>query len=306
MPGPTFSIVIPAHNESRDIGPTCDALLRLTHETEIIFVDDGSTDDTVEVLQRYLARPSMKLLRQPSNRGQGAARNAGVRAATGDVVVFLDADVLVPPDLLQRLSVHYEHGADYVEVHSDVANASSVYARFFYAQQQHLHDSKGAVGWSQAFSCRRPLAVQAGLFPETFPAVGEDGEFVRRLENVSSRRVVDKSIVVSHVVPDTMSEFWKQWHGRGIGVPFFRHDTQHVSWPRLLAERTAASLWSVLLIATVLPVIWRAGAIASLSTRGWRDLPAFTALTVLQTVAHRTGEWRAIVRLGLRHGSRAR
>lgn len=272
----------------------------------MVFVDDGSTDDTVAVLQKYLRRPSMRLLRLPANRGQGVARNAAVRAATGEVVVFVDADVLVPSDFLRRLSAHYEGGADYVEIESDIANLETACARFADARHRWLHGGDAPVGWSQAFSCRRELAIQAGLFPEAFPTVGEDGEFVRRLEKVTPRRVIDRSIVVSHVAPDSLDGFWRQWYGRGRAVPFFRHQTQRMGWPRLLAERLAATAWSVLRVVTVVPVLIEARALAARSTRGAADFLPFIALTLLHTLAHRTGEWTGLARLGRAAGGDAR
>ncbi len=301
-PPPAFSIIVPLHNESEDIGPTCEALLRLEPEPEMVFVDDGSTDDTVDVLQRYLRRPSMRLIRLPANRGQGVARNAAVRAAAGDVVVFVDADVLVPSDFLRRLSAHYEQGADYVEIASDIANLGTAYARFADARHQWLHGGDEPIGWSQAFSCRRELAIQAGLFPEAFPTVGEDGEFVRRLEKVSPRRAIDRSIVVSHVAPDSLRGFWRQWYGRGHAIPFFRHQTQHMGWLRLLAERLAATAWSVVRVVTVIPVVLEARALTARSARGGADFLPFFALSLLHTLAHRTGEWRGLIRLGIGGG----
>ena len=250
----TFTIVVPTYNKSRDIGVTCEALLQLTPEPEIIFVDDASTDDTADLIQRRLNRPSMKLIRQPSNRGQGAARNAGVRAATGEILVFVDADVLVPPDFLRRLSRHYERGVDYVAVEASVSNMKSVYARCFHAQHQHRYGEDKPVGWSQGFSCRRSLTLKTGLFTEAFPAVEEDGEFVERLSQETSRGVTDKTIVVRHTVPKTMHDFWGQWEGRGVALPLFRHKVHHVRRPFLIAERIAAGLWSLMLVLTIAPV----------------------------------------------------
>ncbi|MBI4887704.1 MAG: glycosyltransferase family 2 protein [Acidobacteria bacterium] len=302
----TFSIVVPAYNESGDIRATCEALLRLTPQPEVIVIDDGSTDDTAAIVRQYLTRPSVTLIQQPSNRGQGVARNVGVRAATGDVVVFVDADVRLPPDFLERLAPHYERGADYVEVTSDVSNTESVCARYIYAQQRQMHGDAASVGWSQAFSCRRALALDAGLFPEAFPTVGEDGEFVRRLERRSPRRTVDKSIVVSHTVPGTPGGFWRLWHGRGIALPFFRRQTQHVGWTRLVAGRLAATLWSLLRIVTVVPVVRDAALLAARSGRRWRDFPPFAALRLVQLVAYRSGEWRGLRRLWASRSAGAR
>ena len=295
----TFSIVIPTYNEASGIGRTCEALLTLTPEPEeIIFVDGASMDDTRRIIRTYLLRPSMQLLEERSKNGVASARNIGARAASGEVIVFLNADVRLPPDFLLRVSRHYEWGADYVAVESEVINTDSVYGRFLQAQHQYSFGGDRPVGWTEGFSCRRALALQAGLFAEALPgAGGEDGEFVERLSALTNRGVVDKTIVVPHVTPDTMVDFWHQWQGRGVAVPFLRHRVHHVSWPILVAERIAAGLWSLLLAVLAVPVLSRAVALSRQSDRRWSDLPPFVALSLLQPLAHRVGEWKGMLRL---------
>ena len=199
LPGtsPTFAVVVPAYNEATDIGATCKALLDLSPAPdEIVFVDDASTDDTADIIRRHLVRPSMHLVVQPTNRGPAAARNAAVAATTSEVIVFVDADVLLPPNFLARLALHYEHGADSVAVEAKVPTADAACERFFQAQHHYLYGDDRDVGWSQAFSCRRSLAVRAGLFAEELPVPGgEDGEFVQRLSTCTNRCVIDKTIV---------------------------------------------------------------------------------------------------------------
>lgn len=301
---PTFAVVVPIHNEAADIAPTCEALLALAPPAdEIIFVDDASTDESVPILRRYLVRPSIRLIVQPANRGPAAARNAGIMAATSEVMVFVDADVLLPPDFLARLSPHYEEGADCVAVEAtELSDTDNVYRRFLHAQHWRFYgsDPTRAPGWTQAFSCRRSLALSAGLFPEVLPGPGgEDGEFARRLSQQTAKRVVDRTIVVSHEAPSTMRDFWRQWRGRGVSVPFFRHRIDGVPWPLLIAERLAAAGWSLLFVVTIVPAAWRGVRLALLSTRRWSDVPAFTGLLILQLLAHRLGEWRGLVRLAL-------
>jgi glycosyltransferase involved in cell wall biosynthesis len=84
------SAVIPAYNYARFVGRAIDSVLAQTHrDIECIVVDDGSTDDTPDVLARYAGR--IHAIRQ-ENRGLSAARNAGIKAARGEVIALLDAD----------------------------------------------------------------------------------------------------------------------------------------------------------------------------------------------------------------------
>lgn len=85
----TISVVIPAFNEAERLPSTIRALQRLPGFGEVIVVDDGSTDQTAEVARRAGA----SVVRFPDNRGKGAALQAGVNAASGDVLVLLDADL---------------------------------------------------------------------------------------------------------------------------------------------------------------------------------------------------------------------
>jgi glycosyltransferase involved in cell wall biosynthesis len=89
------SVVIPAHNAARTIGETIDSVISQSYRTmEVIVVDDGSTDDTVAIVRRRMAdTPSLRLVTQ-TNQGVSAARNAGIRAARGAFIAFIDADDL--------------------------------------------------------------------------------------------------------------------------------------------------------------------------------------------------------------------
>ena len=89
---PFFSVVIPSYNRGAFIEATLDSVFAQEfRDFEVIVVDDGSTDDTLERLQLY--RERMTLLRQ-QNKGPGAARNLAVRHASGDYIAFLDSDDL--------------------------------------------------------------------------------------------------------------------------------------------------------------------------------------------------------------------
>ena len=94
-----ISVVLPAKNESGGLKGTLSALRSLLPEAEVIVVDDGSTDDTALVASQTGA----KVLNSPYSMGNGAAIKRGARAATGEVIVFMDADGQHDPAHIPRL-----------------------------------------------------------------------------------------------------------------------------------------------------------------------------------------------------------
>ncbi len=100
------SVVIPSYNYGRFIAQAIESVLAQTVAAhEIIVVDDGSKDDTIERLAGYSGR--VRLIEQP-NAGVGAARNTGARAATGDLIAFLDADDLWTPTKIEKQVHRFE------------------------------------------------------------------------------------------------------------------------------------------------------------------------------------------------------
>ncbi len=97
---PLVSAVIPVYNYARFVGRAIDSVLAQTHAPiECVVVDDGSSDETPQVLARYGGR--IRTLRQ-ENRGPSAARNAGIRAARGEYVALLDGDDAWKPEKIAR------------------------------------------------------------------------------------------------------------------------------------------------------------------------------------------------------------
>lgn len=108
-----LSIVIPAYNEAGRIGRSLAALEDFLGGTgtefEILVVDDGSTDDTIAVVER-LGLPGVRCIATSPNRGKGHAVRVGMLAATGRVRVMFDADASMPPSELPRLLAPIDAG----------------------------------------------------------------------------------------------------------------------------------------------------------------------------------------------------
>ena len=100
----TVSFVVIAYNEGRNIARTLHSIVAQEglKDFEIVVVNDGSRDNTLEVVQNVAAEhPQVRIVDQ-ANQGRGAARAAGVKAARGRYIAFIDADIVLPPDWLSR------------------------------------------------------------------------------------------------------------------------------------------------------------------------------------------------------------
>ena len=113
----THSIVIPAYNESARVGATLEKVFAYVHaqawNAEVIVVNDGSRDNTVEIVRAFAAtEPMLRLIENPGNRGKGYSVRNGMLHAKGEVVIFSDADLSSPIEEAAKLLKALEDGAD--------------------------------------------------------------------------------------------------------------------------------------------------------------------------------------------------
>jgi glycosyltransferase involved in cell wall biosynthesis len=116
-PGTTLSIVIPAYNESARIGNALTQVLECVRAhgwtAEVLVVNDGSKDDTGEIVRSFAARnPILRMIENPVNRGKGYSVRNGMLNATGDIMMFTDADLSSPMEETERLLAAIRDGAD--------------------------------------------------------------------------------------------------------------------------------------------------------------------------------------------------
>jgi len=114
---PTYSIVIPAFNEGTRLGPTLEKVLGYVHaqkwDAEIIVVNDGSRDNTADIVRSFAAKdPALRLVENPGNRGKGYSVRNGMLNARGQIVLFSDADLSSPIEEAPKLFQALEAGAD--------------------------------------------------------------------------------------------------------------------------------------------------------------------------------------------------
>ncbi len=114
---PAYSIIIPAYDESARIGATLATVLAYAEargwDAEVIAVDDGSRDNTVEIVRSYAqSNPRLRLLQNPGNRGKGYSVRNGMLHAQGEILLFSDADLSSPIGEAEKLFAALAAGAD--------------------------------------------------------------------------------------------------------------------------------------------------------------------------------------------------
>ncbi len=143
---PRISVVVPAFNEAEGITPLLARLLpvlRVHGKFEVLFVDDGSTDGTLEVLKRHCAEhPEVGYLSFSRNFGHQAALRAGLAHTRGECAISLDADLQHPPELIHELVARWEQGDEVVytirDDGPDVGWAKRTTSRVFYRTMRAL------------------------------------------------------------------------------------------------------------------------------------------------------------------------
>lgn len=132
------SVIITNYNYGLYVGDAIESVLRQTYrDIEIIVVDDGSSDDSLNVVAAY---PDVKLI-QTSHVGQGGAINAGFLASSGAIIFMLDADDVLEHTIIERVVESYSQNNTYVKFHYQLqvmdakgdtikSNNSGVYAAF--------------------------------------------------------------------------------------------------------------------------------------------------------------------------------
>ena len=113
----TLSIVLPAYNEAERIAASLDKVLQYARQrggsTQIIVVNDGSRDGTADIVRQYAQRqPRLRLIENPGNRGKGFSVRNGILHASGDVLLFSDADLSSPIQEADKLFAAIQAGAD--------------------------------------------------------------------------------------------------------------------------------------------------------------------------------------------------
>lgn len=277
------SVVVPVYNSSASLERLLLSLVRQTgnNDFEVVIVDDGSKDCPEKIVEKFKPQLSLKFLMHQRNRGPAAARNTGIKAALGDIIVFTDADCAPEPDWLQKMVAPF---AD-----KEVTGVKGIYktrqtdvwaqlAQLEFAERYELLESQSDIDFIDTYSgaYRRSDLLAVEGFSEDFVAAdNEDVDLAFRVKKLGGRFVFVNDAAVFHTHREGLLNYAKLKFRRGFWrmKVYFNHPEKAIK-----DSYTPASLKAQLLLAILLPL-----AIFSKSFRfWWRTAWFFSCMPMLR------------------------
>lgn len=198
-----ISVIVPVYNGA-DVLPSCLKSVRNSSFTnfECIVVDDGSADNSAEVALEYGAR----VISTGRNRGPAHARNVAARVARGEIILFLDADVCISHQGMERIFAAFADDSELTAVigsYDDSPEAPDFLSRYRNLLHCYTHrhgKRRASTFWSGCGAIRRQAFLEQGGFDETYerPSI-EDIELGYRLSRAGKKLILDPEIMVKHL-----------------------------------------------------------------------------------------------------------
>lgn len=272
---PPVSVLVPAYNEGENAEETLTHALALDYpEFEVIAINDGSTDDTGEVLERLAARhPRLRVVHLAENQGKAMALQAGSLLARHEILVCIDGDALLDPHAVHWLVRHFVESPEVAAVTGNprIRNRSTLLGRVQVGEFSSLvgiikraQRSFGRIftvsGVITAF--RKSAVHQVGYWSADM--LTEDIDITWKLQRAGWDVRFEPNALTWILMPETVRGLWKQrlrWAMGGAQVLLKNLDAlgapgQRYLWP-LLLEMCASVVWSYLMLS--LTVMWGLG-----------------------------------------------
>ncbi|MBI4523741.1 MAG: glycosyltransferase family 2 protein [Deltaproteobacteria bacterium] len=272
----TISVIIPVRNGGDNFRVCLESLAEaVPAPDEIIVVADGESDGS----WRFAETAGAKILRLPVSRGPAAARNLGASRAKGEILLFIDADVTVRPDIVEQVAGAFQNNpgpAALFGSYDDQPAAANFLSQYKNLLHHYVHQSAREEAWTFWGACgaiRREVFLALGGFDETYrhPSI-EDIELGYRLRRAGHRIRLDKKLQVKHL---------KRWGvGSLLKADFFY---RALPWTQLILRDRRLISDLNLTLSSRISVILTYGILGSLIAAWW--WAGFLAMSAVQALA---------------------
>ncbi|RWA64618.1 glycosyltransferase [Mesorhizobium sp. M1C.F.Ca.ET.193.01.1.1] len=272
---PRYSLVLPIYNEEEVLPLLVERIsalvARLDGETEVIFVDDGSSDKSVRYLRRMLtAEPSFRLIELSRNFGHQIAITAGMEAAAGDAVIVMDADLQDPPEVVLDLVAKWKEGFEIVYARRVRREGESWFKRFTASVFYRLLEKMTPVDIPRDVGDFRLVGRKA---LETFKRMPEHDRFVRGMFGwMGFKQAAVPFERPARTLGETKYPFWKMLNLALHGIIGFSEQPLRLALWTGLAVSALAVVYGAY---AILAWIFEAGVIA-----GWTSTVVIVSLLI--------------------------
>jgi glycosyltransferase involved in cell wall biosynthesis len=210
---PLISIVIPARNSRAELKLCLEAVRSLKRrDLEVIVVDDASEDDTAKVAKDY----GCILVAQPNRCGPAAARNRGVEVSRGEIIVFIDSDIIISEKAISSIVESFSRdgeAAAVVGMLDERCMHRNLPSQYFNLRKHYdyllINDDLTNL-YTSITAIRKDVFLKSGGFDVRYTGTtGEDAELGRRLWRLGHRIVLNKEIKVTHLKHHTLKSLLK-------------------------------------------------------------------------------------------------
>lgn len=205
------TVIMPVYNGETTISKTLESLSKQTRKPdEIIIINDGSTDSSLETLNKNNFGLDYKLMSHEKNWGLARTYNEGVKFSTGDLIITMHQDVILMDDSLEKLISPFSDSSVVATSHI-VTHPMSVWEEYNFWQKCFFARlvGKDFSGIDGKFDCfRKKSLLEVGLFDEIhFKSAGEDGDMVFRLKKIG--KIVDTDAKIIHLHKNSLNFSYK-------------------------------------------------------------------------------------------------
>ena len=208
------SIIIPTYNCARLIGRAIESVLNQTYrDFELVIVDDGSTDNTEEIIKEFQKKDErIKYICHDKNKGGSAARNTGIKVARGEYIAFQDSDdEWLPGKLKKQMEVFKNISSKVGVVYTGfwrITDNKKTYIPESWVKQKdgniYFELLKGNFVGTPTILIKKKCFQKVGIFDEKLPRL-QDWELVIRLSKYYDFKCIDEPLLISYYTTDSIS-----------------------------------------------------------------------------------------------------